>query len=138
MFQFQAESRAIDKMETAAFADIIFLLLIFFLLSSSFILPSQIPVNPPKSSSAASQKSEPLVVTLTKAGDSYVGDEKVPFGELGNAISARLEGLAEKSVVIRGDESISLGKLVDVMDVARKAGAEKLAIATEKKGADSR
>ena len=138
MFHFQSKNLAIDKMETAAFADIIFLLLIFFLLSSSFILPSQIPVTPPKSSSAVNQKKEALVVTLTKSGDSYVGDEKVPFGELGNAISARLESSSEKSVVIRGDESVSLGKLVEVIDIAKKAGGDKIAIATEKKSAGPR
>ena len=133
MFQFQERSRTIDKMETSAFADIIFLLLIFFLLSSSFILPTEIPVNPPKSDSPETSKDQPIVVTITKAGDTYVDEEKVPFDELGTALASRLESAPVKAVAVRGDESISLGRLVEVMDLARNAGAEKLAIAAEKK-----
>ena len=133
MFQFQEQNRTIDKMETSAFADIIFLLLIFFLLSSSFILPTEIPVNPPKSDSPETSKDQPIVVTITKTDDIYVDEEKVPFDELGTALASRLENVPVKSVVVRGDESISLGRLVEVMDLARNAGAEKLAIAAEKK-----
>jgi biopolymer transport protein ExbD len=133
MFQFQNQNRTIDKMETSAFADIIFLLLIFFLLSSSFILPTEIPVNPPKSDSPDTAEDQSIVVTLTKSGDSFVDDEKVPFAELGAALAARLENAPVKAVAVRGDESISLGLLVEVMDLARNAGAEKLAIAAERK-----
>jgi biopolymer transport protein ExbD len=133
MFQFQEQNRTIDKMETSAFADIIFLLLIFFLLSSSFILPTEIPVNPPKSDSPETSKDQPIVVTITKTDDIYVDEEKVPFDELGTALASRLENVPVKSVLVRGDESISLGRLVEVMDLARNAGAEKLAIAAEKK-----
>ena len=133
MFQFQEQNRTIDKMETSAFADIIFLLLIFFLLSSSFILPTEIPVNPPKSDSPETSKDQPIVVTITKTGETYVDEEKVPFDELGTALASRLEKAPVKSVAVRGDESISLGRLVEVMDLARNAGAEKLAIAAERK-----
>lgn len=133
MLRFQSEDRTIGKMETSAFADIVFLLLIFFLLSSSFILPTEIPVNPPDSDSAVTAQDEPVVVILTKTGECYVGDEKVPIDELGTALAARLSGAAAKAVVVRGDEVVTLGRLVQVMDLAREAGAEKLAIATEQK-----
>ncbi|MBM4316141.1 MAG: hypothetical protein FJ116_01510, partial [Deltaproteobacteria bacterium] len=36
-----------------------------------------------------------------------------------------------KTVIIRGDESIFLGKAVKIMDAARAAGAEKIALATQ-------
>jgi biopolymer transport protein ExbD len=133
MVRFQSEERIIGKMETSAFADIVFLLLIFFLLSSSFILPTEIPVNPPDSDSAVTPKDEPIVVSLTKSGDSYVGDEKVPMEELGTALAARLSDAASKAVLVRGDEAITLGQLVRVMDLAQEAGAEKLALATEQR-----
>lgn len=134
MFQFQESgSGTIDKMETAAFADIIFLLLIFFLLSSSFILPTEIPVNPPQSESAVTLKDEPVVVTLTADGGTYVDDEKVPASELGTALAARLEHAPTRAVLIRGDESVELRRLVEVMDTAQDAGADRMAIATERK-----
>lgn len=131
--QFQSQNLAIDKMETSAFADIIFLLLIFFLLSSSFILPTEIPVNPPRSDSAVTSQDRPIVVTITESGELYVDDESVPKAELRTALTARLGEAPVKAVVVRGDEAVSLGLLVEVMDIARNAGAEKLALATEQK-----
>ena len=132
MLQFQPNNRTIESMETSAFADIIFLLLIFFLLSSSFILPTEIPVNPPQSDSSVTAKDEPIVVSITESGDTYVDDEKVPWAELGTALTARLQQAATKAVLVRGDKAVNLGRVVEAMDLARNAGAEKLAIATEK------
>lgn len=134
MFRFSERSRSIIAMETSAMADIIFLLLIFFLLSSSFILRTEIPVNPPKSTSTVTEQDQPVVVTITKSGDVYVDEEKVTFTDLGTALGTRLASNPAKAVVVRGDESISLGRLVEVMDLARDSGAERLAIATEQKG----
>ncbi len=133
MFNFETQDRTISKMETSAFADIIFLLLIFFLLSSSFILPTGIPVNPPKSETAVTAQEQPIVVTITGSGDVYVDEEKVAFTELGTALGARIPDTPAKAVVVRGDESVTLKRLVEVMDIARDAGAEKLAIATQQK-----
>lgn len=133
MLQFEEKDRTIDRMETAAFADIIFLLLIFFLLSSSFILPTGIPVNPPKSDTAVTAKEQPIVVTITGSGEIYVGEEKVAFPELATALGVRLSKAPVKAVVVRGDESVTVKRLVAVMDLARNAGAEKLAIATQAK-----
>lgn len=132
MFSFTSR-KPITGLETSAMADVIFLLLIFFLLSSSFILRTEIPVNPPKSDSRTTSKEEPIVVTLTRSGEAYVDLDKVPFAELGTALGTRLAESPSSSVVVRGDESISLGRVVEVMDKAREAGAEKLAIATEQK-----
>jgi biopolymer transport protein ExbD len=133
MFSFEPEDRTINKMETAAFADIIFLLLIFFLLSSSFILPTGIPVNPPKSETAVTAKEQPIVVTITGSGEIYVDEEKVLFPELATALGVRISNSPAKAVVVRGDESVTVKRLVEVMDAARDAGAEKLAIATQQK-----
>jgi biopolymer transport protein ExbD len=133
MFNFESDDRTISKMETSAFADIIFLLLIFFLLSSSFILPTGIPVNPPKSETAVTAQEQPIVVTITGSNEIYVDEEKVNFTELGTALGARLSNAPAKAVVVRGDETVTVKRLVEVMDVARDAGAEKLAIATQQK-----
>ena len=114
-------------------ADIIFLLLIFFLLSSSFIVQTEIPVTPPKSSTTMTQDEQPLVVTVTRNDEFFVDEEKVAFSELATALGTRLASHPTRSVVIRGDESINLGRMVEVMDVAREAGADKLAIATERR-----
>ena len=132
MFRFGSRgSKAIVNMETSAMTDIIFLLLIFFLLSSSFILRTEIPVSVPKSTSTITEKEQPVVVTVSRDGATYVDEDKVDFEELSTALGTRLAASGSKAVIIRGDEAVNLGLMVRIMDVAREAGAEKLAIATE-------
>jgi biopolymer transport protein ExbD len=133
MFRFQEENQTIDRMETAPFADIVFLLLIFFLLSSSFILPTGIPVNPPKSDSSVTMREQPVVVTITRDDVIHLDDKVVAAPDLATALGVRLATSPTKAVVGRGDQAVSLGRVVEVMNAARKAGAEKLAIATEPK-----
>lgn len=131
--QFTERQRTIRSVETAAMADIIFLLLIFFLLSSSFILRTEIPVNPPQSTSTVTEDEQPVVVSVTREGEVFVGEEKIALDDLRTALGTRLAANPVKSVVVRGDKTIQLGRLVEVMDAARDAGAQKLAIATEQK-----
>ena len=132
MFRFGSHrSKAIVSMETSAMTDIIFLLLIFFLLTSSFILRTEIPVSIPKSTSTITEKEQPVVVTVSRDGTTYVDEDKVEFEELATAMGTRLASSGSKAVIIRGDEAVNLGLMVRIMDIAREAGAEKLAIATE-------
>jgi biopolymer transport protein ExbD len=134
MLKFSSENRTIDRMETAAFADIIFLLLIFFLLSSSFILRTEIPVTPPRSTTTVTADEEPVVVAVTRDGELFIDGDSITKDELATALAARLAGSPTKSVLVRGDEEVTLRALVEVMDAARETGAEKLAIATRPKG----
>lgn len=135
MFRFQESDQIIGTMDGTPMSDFVFTLLIFFLLTSSFILPTGIPVNPPKSDSSVTSEDRPVVVTITRDDVTYVDEERVAAPELATALGVRLSGAVSKSVVVRGDETVSLGRLVEVMDMARQAGAEKLAIATERKAA---
>ena len=133
MFSFGTRTKTILGMETSAMTDIVFLLLIFFLLSSSFILRTEIPVSVPKSTSTISQEEDPVVISVTAAGEMFLGDERVTMDELPTALGTRLNSNLSKAVVIRGDEDVPLGTLVEVMDTAKAAGAERMAIATEPK-----
>jgi biopolymer transport protein ExbD len=70
-------------------------------------------------------------VTINKEGQILVDKETTDEKSLSQSIKAALAKSSEKIVVIRGDESIFLGKAVKIMDAARDAGAEKIAIATQ-------
>ncbi|NDG26704.1 MAG: biopolymer transporter ExbD, partial [Proteobacteria bacterium] len=64
-------------------------------------------------------------------GQILVDKQAADESALTESIKAALANSSEKTVIIRGDESIFLGKAVKIMDAARDAGAEKIAIATQ-------
>ncbi len=119
------------KFETAAMTDIVFLLLIFFLLSSSFIVQTGIKVDLPAATSPQRQDASRIVLSVTEDEDVFVNEKKVQWSKIQGELESLLEESSDKLVVVRGDRRLSLGKTVEVMDIARRSGAARLAIAAD-------
>ena len=132
--RFAKRQNILMSLESTAMADIIFLLLIFFLLSSSFILQIGTKVNLPRESRPEPLDQRHLIISLEKSGEVFLNDTRVTMGELETEVGDMLEADPERAVIVRGDESIALGRIIEVMDVAKRMGAKKLAIATQPKG----
>jgi len=114
--------------------DIFLVLLIIFMISSSAMLEGVLQVKLPSAKSTTLTKSgngKPTYVTLSKDGRISVNEKEATEPALAQVIKDTLLQSSDKTVVIRGDESIFLGKAVKIMDAARAAGAEKIAIATQ-------
>ena len=114
--------------------DIFLVLLIIFMVTSSVMSQLGVDVKLPETGSGVSQSQEDgLVVTLLPDARMRVGD--VTYGRddwngVRQAISQELGRISSKLVVLEGDRNAFLGVAVKLMDEAKKAGAEKFAIAT--------
>ncbi len=133
--RFQTERRRNDSLlDITPIVDTVFNLLIFFALSLNFVSTPGIQVNLPKSSAQeiARDKQE-LRVIIKPSGELFVGESPVDA----RGLAARLRKAAEVSldtqVLIQADEQVSHGKVVEVMDLARKAELHRLAIVTRPK-----
>jgi biopolymer transport protein ExbD len=118
--------------------DVFLVLLIIFMLTSTAMMESGLQVKLPsaKSSAAANNDTQkPLFVTVDKDGHIRVNESPATDDNLGALLKAELEKTANKTVIIRGDEGILLGKAVQIMDLARNSGAEKIAVATQQAAA---
>jgi biopolymer transport protein ExbD len=119
------------RFETAAMTDIVFLLLIFFLLTSSFIVQTGIKIDLPAATSTEPQDSSHIVLSVTSEGDVYVNEKEVRWSDIQEELESLLAESEDKLVVVRGDRDLSLGRTVEVMDIARRSGAVRLAIAAD-------
>lgn len=114
--------------------DIFLVLLIIFMISSSAMLEGGLQVRLPTAKSGALTKVEagkPVYVTLSKDGRINVNNQISDEAGLLEMMRSVLKATADKTVVIRGDEGVDLGRAVRIMDAARSAGAEKIALATQ-------
>lgn len=115
--------------------DIIFFLLVFFMVSSlHMVYQKTLPVNLPKSSTAQSDVTKPLSITLHKDGSINIGHEVVSEKNFLGKVKATLADNPQLPVIIRADEKTEHGQVIKVMDSLKTAGVSKLAIATETKG----
>lgn len=111
--------------------DVVFLLIIFFMVSTTFIsTESGLPVDLPQAQSAQAQPSDLPTVTVTGGGQVFVAGAPVLLEELVAVLQAAIEQSGQGTVVLRADESVPHGLVVEVMDRIRLAGAERIAIAT--------
>lgn len=114
--------------------DIFLVLLIIFMISSSAMLESGLNVKLPSAKPAAisqTQGTKPTYVTIARDGRISINEKIVEDEKLAALIKEAVASSSDKTVVIRGDEGILLGKAVQIMDAARNAGAEKIALATQ-------
>ncbi|NBY20173.1 biopolymer transporter ExbD [bacterium] len=133
-FSENEDDAIVAEINITPLTDIFLVLLIIFMISSSAMLEGGLQVKLPSAKSTTLTKSgngKPTYVTLSKDGRISVNEKEATEPALAQVIKDTLLQSSDKTVVIRGDESIFLGKAVKIMDAARAAGAEKIAIATQ-------
>jgi len=114
--------------------DTIFFLLVFFMIASLAMTTMKgMPVNLPKSTTARDRSLVKTVVTVTATNKYYVDKHPVTFDDIRPMLSAKLKENPRMVVVINCDKAQNWGRGIEVMDEAKKAGAEILTIATEPK-----
>jgi biopolymer transport protein ExbD len=86
----------------------------------------------PKANAAGpvSQRRSDPVLTVTKANELFLGTRKVDPANLEAEIRKALTEVGSETLLIRGDKNVQLGAAVDVMSIAKKAGAARIAILT--------
>lgn len=111
--------------------DILFNLVLFLLVSTTMLNTPQIKIQLPKSGAQDKVKNEGVIVTISEEGVYHINRERVSASELSQALKRlAAEKGVENPLIVRGDEKIPYGKLMDVMDMAKAAGFVKLSLAT--------
>lgn len=112
--------------------DIMLVLLVVFMVSSSVALESGMDIELPKTSLTNDKKeAEILVISLSKDGHVAVHGKQVKTEEISRKIASSLAELKTDSVILEGDTSANLGKAIELMDMAKVAGAKNFSIAAE-------
>lgn len=122
------------RIEIVPMIDTIFFLLVFFMMASLAMTTMKgIPVNLPASATAGERSPVRTVVTVTANGAFYVDKLRADFDEIRPILQDRLKDNPKMVVVINCDKAQRWGRGIEVIDEAKKAGAENLTIATEPK-----
>jgi biopolymer transport protein ExbD len=121
------------SMSITPLVDTMLTLLIFVLLLGAFAIQPGIRVRLPEAASKEEEPKQDLALILTRDHRLYLNDDAVELDELGVRLQERLRDRHDGVVIIRADKEVQHGRVVEVMDIAKSAGALRLAIATEPK-----
>src|ERR1017187_3313418 len=131
--------QVVAEINITPLTDVFLVLLIIFMVTSTALVESEVAsrtgvkVALPKANAAGAvtkRRTDP-VLTVTKSNELFIFNRKIDPAPLEEEIHKALTEVDSETLLLRGDKSVFLGAAVDLMAVAKKAGAKNIAILTQ-------
>jgi biopolymer transport protein ExbD len=123
----------VAEINVTPLTDIFLVLLIIFMVTSTALMQQGSKVSLP-SAESGNPETAGLTLTATANHTLELNGVTVERSALKDALAKALATREDKGVILRGDRTIILEDAVQLMTIAREAGAERLAIATTPPG----
>ena len=135
----EVNESVVAEINITPLTDVFLVLLIIFMVTSTAIVESEITsrtgvkVALPKANAAGSvtKKRTDPILTVTKNNEIYLFSKKVDPANLEQEIRKALADVESETLLLRGDKNVFLGEAVDLMAIAKRAGAKNIAILTQ-------
>jgi len=131
---------AVVSLESVAITDIILNMFIFFFTSFSLVYT----FNPTRESSIIVKlpqadiklpvdQAEPIVVTINSRNEVFLNNKPKSLRDLKTDLKSLTAFNKTKPVIVRADKTVVFDRVVQVLDVAKNSGVDRLGIAIEEK-----
>jgi len=131
-------------LESIALTDIILNIFIFFFTAFSLVYTfnpmreSRIIVKLPQADvKAPADQKEPIIVTINSRNEVFLNNRPKTLRDLRTELQSLIAFNKTRAVIVRADKTVIFDRVVQVMDVAKNAGVERLGIAIEEKPSSS-
>ncbi len=131
---------SIVSLESVAITDIILNMFIFFFTSFSLVYTfnptreSRILVKLPQADiKAPVDQKEPLIVTINSRNEVFLNNRQKSLKDLKTELQSLISFNKMRPVIVRADKSVVFDRVVQILDVAKNSGVERLGIAVEEK-----
>jgi biopolymer transport protein TolR len=74
---------------------------------------------------------ESLTISVSSAGEPFIGETKVPLAEIAEKLKAIAKNGVDEQVYVRGDKGIDYGTVMKVMGRISAGGFKKVSLVTE-------
>ena len=115
--------------------DVLLVLLIIFMVITPLIprgLDAQIPQPPPPGQQSAPADDRTVVVSIDRDNQLKINQESVTRETLGPRLTEIFKTRNERTMFVMGDNDLMFNNVVDVIDIAKGAGVDKIGLITEK------
>lgn len=124
----RGNKRLVAEINVTPLVDVMLVLLIIFMVTAP-MMTQGLEVNLPETTTKSlRQKDAPLIVSINKQGEIYLGKDKIKVGVA--LLRQQLSGLPDEKkkepIYLRADRDVPYGVVVQVMADIKRAGFEKL------------
>ena len=124
-----SDQSIVAEINVTPLTDIFLVLLIIFMVTSTALTQQGTKVNLPRAGAGGAEPSG-IIVTATADHHIELNGKPVELDGLRAALDAAFQKSPERSVILQGDRNVVLEQAVQIMTIAKEAGAERIAIAT--------
>lgn len=128
------------RLESIALTDIILNIFIFFFTAFSLVYTfnpareSKISLKLPQADIRTPvEKSDPVIINIKSRDEIFLGNKPKTLRELKSDLEVLVARNRERPVIVRADKTVVFDDVVQVLDVAKNAGVERLGIAVQEK-----
>jgi biopolymer transport protein ExbD len=128
------EFSEVHEINVTPFIDVMLVLLIIFMVAAP-LATVDVAVDLPASAAAPKPRPDKPVFLTVKADMTLaIGDDPVSLEALPGALARATQHNKEARIFLRGDKSVTYGRLMEVMDALRSGGFLKVALVGLEKG----
>lgn len=109
--------------------DVVFIMLIFFIVTSSFTKESGVEVQRPQAQTASPQDRGNILIAITGDGQVWMDKKVIDLRSVRAHVERMRVDQPGGAVVVQADQDARTGLVVQVMDQARLAGVQDVALA---------
>jgi biopolymer transport protein ExbD len=121
----------ITNMQLAPLVDIALVLVIIFMVTAPLLdANDKLQVDLPKAATIEAKSEDNITITLDPSGQLALNQDMMPVARLEAALKNILSKHPDRLVLIRADKKVLHQQILEILNVAKKSGAKKIAIAT--------
>ena len=127
----------LNEINMTPLIDLTFLLLITFIITMP-MLEQGIPVNLPKGKARDIDQTDSRTITLDGTGGLFLDSVSITLDQLGVEMKAVAASDPDTTVMVRADDKLAYGQVVEVMRILNEAEITRMALVTTPDGAPKR
>lgn len=119
-----------SEINVTPFVDVILVLLIIFMVAAP-LMTVGVPIDLPEAQAKAlNAQTQPITVSVNKAGEVFIQDTKIPVDEIVAKLKAIAKTGYKERIFVRGDTNADYGTVIKVMTRIANAGFNNLGLVT--------
>ncbi len=118
------------EINVVSLIDVMMLLLVIFMITAP-IMQGGVDIALPRAESSPLEAKGGLVVTVNRAGQIYVDEDRFSYAEFRASFRALAAQRGKQGIYLRADQGVPYGQVVRVLAVMRKAGVGDVGMVTE-------
>jgi biopolymer transport protein TolR len=124
------ERHIIREINLVPLIDVLLVVLFFYMIISP-MMSRGLDVNLPKSAASTTKPDERVVLTVTRSQELFLEKERVDMSRLQGILESIRKQKPQVNVYLRADRDAPYGAVVQVMDIVKRSGIDRLGMVTE-------